>query len=434
MKLRAYLNDVHIGHAGLEQFIDLPITAMIYDVCANDQVIFQTELTPIEDPPYPIQVDTYEISPTFTLAQRYHLCPITCSIAETGTDFVPEFVTYFNKDEDNSPYPNPSVEVNTISTTIATSNTFFDGKPCVLDIICVSERSTHPTNREAVTQISILFRDVCYDTIISPPVVAGGDAYLYSDFVRSIGESYHSLDCGPIYYKLEPISSDATVPTGFTIVPDAENGGFIIVAQPDSRDNIGTYNMQIIACTMVGVTEVCQQSNTLANSQITVQVKDPCVTDGQIIKSSWSDELKARQLEVDSTDLSVLIPSAGGSWPWFINVEAELGGDYCGRILYSVSYLNGDLQDLVSLEGDELVFRPDLSHAPGIYKLRLNAWMEDYGIVTTVSVPFDVEVLACKPNLDGSLADANLVDFVNIVWGSATQEGIDLSSILADYT
>lgn len=285
----------------------------------------------------------------------------------------------------------------------------------------------------ALTQINIAFRDVCYDTIISPPVVAGGDAYLYSDFVRSIGESSQSLTCDAIYYKIDTISNDAAVPIGFVIVPDTVNSGFIILSQPDSRDNVGTYNLQITACTMVGITEVCQQSNTLANSQITVQVKDPC-TEGSIITAGWSDELKARQLEVDGSDLSVLIPATGGSWPWFIDVESTLGGDYCGAIAYGVTFLDGTTQDLVALEGDSLVLRPGLNHVPAIYQLRLNAYMVDYGLITEVSVPFDAEVLACRPNLDGSVADANLVDFVDIVWGSATQQDIDLSSILSDYT
>jgi hypothetical protein len=105
---------------------------------------------------------------------------------------------------------------------------------------------------------------------------------------------------------------------------------------------------------------VCQYPNSLPDSQFTLTVRDPC-EEGTIISSNWEKPLVARQLETDATDLTIAIPAFGGVWPWYSEVAFDLDKPgVCGPIGYSVTYENGDSQDLVRLTEDAttLVFEP----------------------------------------------------------------------------
>jgi hypothetical protein len=165
--------------------------------------------------------------------------------------------------------------------------------------------------------------------------------------------------------------------------------------------------------------EVCQYPGTLPVSQFTIFVKDPC-EEGTIVSSGWSKSLVARQLESDSADLSVIIPEVGGVWPWFSNVEADLGAPrVCGMIIYKITYEDGTFQDFVRFASDEntLVFEPMLYHEITTKRLRLTAFFIDYpGIEVTEY--FTTEVTPCVPTIvvDDAQAILTTTNF-EVTWG-----------------
>ena len=222
------------------------------------------------------------------------------------------------------------------------------------------------------------------------------------------------------------MNTDANKPATFGF-----NSNGQIVTTPVSRDNAGLYNFQLKACVQVGLISKCQFSNTLPSSQFTIVIVDPCTLD-EIIASSWPDVLYARQLEDDSINLAIVIPRAGGIWPWYSSVEKVLNFNACGPMAYSVTFENGSVQYMVTLDSDStLKFSPTLVNKPGIYGFRLTAILLDYGI--TKSVPFTGEVGDCVPRLDGTIANAMLTDDVQIVWGNPFLQA-DLSPLMTGFT
>lgn len=115
--------------------------------------------------------------------------------------------------------------------------------------------------------------------------------------------------------------------------------------------------------------------------------------------------MRANKLEQDDVILPVEIPAFDPtkSWPWFNDFEASLQADVCGPIEYFITDLAGQPQDMVSLvNGDVLLFQPQLYHDVGTYTLMLNARMVNYGYQVTNFEYFDVEVLPCMPVIDTS--------------------------------
>lgn len=109
--------------------------------------------------------------------------------------------------------------------------------------------------------------------------------------------------------------------------------------------------------------------------------------------------MQARQLEQDSVNLFTAISAAGGAWPWYSDVENRVRFDACGRIVYSITFVDGTPQNMVTLSADSVMrFNPTLSHNIGLYNFKLTATLVNYGI--SVSEYFTGEVVACKPVLN----------------------------------
>ena len=149
-----------------------------------------------------------------------------------------------------------------------------------------------------------------------------------------------------------------------------------------------------------------------------IEVKDPC-KEGDIVSSSWDYELKARQLETDSADLSVDIPISNGVWPWYSNVEMDMEKPgICGPIEYEITYENGDPQRLVRfVDQNTLLFEPLLDDEIVCHKMALTARFKDYPSITRTEY-FTADVLQCVPEIDVSEAQAMLDSRdITVVWG-----------------
>jgi hypothetical protein len=112
------------------------------------------------DPPYFISTDPQRVTFPWLVGQSYHLCPVSCRVTESGFDTVPDFVDSFNW-EQSSPYSNPSIQVNDLSTVIRTADKSLSDVTFSLDISCTSERSASP-DATATTQLQVKFIDECF--------------------------------------------------------------------------------------------------------------------------------------------------------------------------------------------------------------------------------------------------------------------------------
>lgn len=202
--------DPFLGIQGQEVFQDKYMTAKIENVCALDQLSFNTELTTI-DPDYLIKNVAQALTLDYILSQSYHLCPISLSMNERGLTSVPDFVVDFDF---AVTYPlangNPSIQRKDISTTFSTTNKAYDQRSYTLDIKATSIVS----QQVATTTILITLIDECRFATITPPDVPNMQLYLYQVMSASFSASSINMNgCNQIMYELEFISSTATTPT-----------------------------------------------------------------------------------------------------------------------------------------------------------------------------------------------------------------------------
>jgi len=342
---------------------------------------------------------------------------------ERGLTSVPDFVVDFDF---AVTYPlangNPSIQRKDISTTFATANKAYDQRSYTLDIKAISNVSQHV----ATTTILITLIDECRFATITPPDVPNMQLYLYQ--VMSAPFSASSIDmngCNQIMYELEFISSTATTPT---FVGFDQNGN--IGAAPGSLDNIGSYNFILHACIMVGEDKFCNAPS--PSSQFTISIEDPCVT-GDVMTFGWTEPLQARQLTEDTLNLSTQIPldTAGGVWPWYSQVNMDVGASVCGPIDITVTYQDGNPQDMVTfVDTNTIKFWPTLAHAPGTYNFKMTATLRNYGLQS--SQDFVGIVGECLPVINSQAASDALADSVNITWG-VTKAAANFGTLLNGY-
>jgi len=181
-----YMDDGYLGTPD-EQFVRLPVTVIIQDPCAGNQIALMDTLSYIE---FPLTEPGSEFLYQPIMSSMIEVCQVACRLVTLP---------------DSGPYPSNivrSFSPQSLQILIATTNKSLYGQTLSLSIQCKSVASSHPDSY-AQNDLDILFIDECAESNLSPPTIDSFDVPLGTQVAVNFNLSYNDKDgCAPISYTL----------------------------------------------------------------------------------------------------------------------------------------------------------------------------------------------------------------------------------------
>lgn len=213
-------------------------TSLYFDVeigsyCAGDTIFFDPASL-IGDFTYDLRVPAALYSNGLTVVQQFEACPVQCSLTlADGSPIPPEFGV-------SDPGIFPILE-------ILTDNKNLNNLPVTYQFTCASILSEQGPASVTTHQVTVTYRDECYDTTVFAPITEDATVYLYEESQIQFTVPTTTLACGApettIIY-LDPSGPD-TPPVS---VNDPEG---TIIIDPSSPASEGEYIVVLQSCITV---------------------------------------------------------------------------------------------------------------------------------------------------------------------------------------